>query len=54
MVRFRCRVKHVRSAKPGGPELRLGPRPARDLHHDQLAPPFETAAIRVTSPCVGV
>lgn len=54
MVRFRCRVKHVRSAKPEGSVLRLGPRPARDLHHDKLAPAFETATIRVASPCVAV
>jgi hypothetical protein len=54
MARFRCRVKHVRSTKPGVSEPRLGPRPARDQHHDRLAPPFETAAFRVTSPCVRV
>jgi hypothetical protein len=54
MARFRGRVKHVRSTKPGVSELRLGPRPARDLHHDRRAPPLETAAIRITFPCVCV
>ena len=54
MARFRCGVNHVRSTKPGVSEPRLGPRPARDLQHDRPALPFETATIRVTSPCVRV